>query len=169
MQIGHWASSPFCPNMQWQSLNFCLKPLPLEKYRQLFHLAWNSINVSVCKARDQNMCFRGAMTGVERNAKCHTSSRLSLKTEPFWNLPLLYFLECMHQVSWTEKMKVTSSTSQILSRYMHPGCGCRVYTLLCPAMDGCNLGPHQSGSVSALCGSVCGLGLGRGTVTQGLI
>lgn len=71
------------------------------------------------------------MTGVERNAKCHTSSRLSLKTEPFWNL--LYFLECMHQVGWTEKMKVTllsqCSRSLSLSPPMH-AVWC-LYTLLC--------------------------------------
>lgn len=67
MQIGHWASSPFCPNMQWQSLNSRLKPLPLEKkYRKLFHLVWKGINVSLRRARDQNMCLREAMTAFRK-------------------------------------------------------------------------------------------------------
>lgn len=71
------------------------------------------------------------MTEVEWNAKCHTSSRLSLKTEPFWNLLLLYFLECMHQVGWKEKDEGDSwNESNALSLCTLPG-GCRVYTLLC--------------------------------------
>lgn len=47
------------------------------------------------------------MTGVERNAKCHTSSRLSLKTEPFWNLPLLYFswMHASSRLNGKEKKK----------------------------------------------------------------
>lgn len=57
------------------------------------------------------------MTGVERNAKCHTSSRLSLKTEPFWNLPSALF-SWMHASSQLKnkkkkKTKVTPWRSQM--------------------------------------------------------
>lgn len=37
-----------------------------KKHRKLSHLAWKGINVALCKARDQNMCLREAMTALRK-------------------------------------------------------------------------------------------------------
>lgn len=123
MQIGHWASSPFCPNTQWQSLNSRLKPLPWKKKnRKLSHLAWKGINVSLRKARDQNMCLREAMTAFRKpwlglsgmlNA-IHPQGYL-WRQSPFGICLCFIFLNACIKSAERKKMKVTPRSSQMLS------------------------------------------------------
>lgn len=144
-----------------------------KKYGKLSYLAWRGSNISLCKAEDQNMCFREIMTAFRKpwprlsgmlNA-IHPQGYL-WRQSPFGICFCFIFLNACIKSAEKKKMKVTPGTSQTLSL-----CAPCLAVVGCTPCCVCNewLQFRKPAPSRSLCISVCELGLGRGTVSQGLI
>lgn len=110
---------------------------PKKKHRKLFHLAQKGINVSQRRARDQNMCFREAMTAFRKpwpglsemlNA-IHPQGYL-WRQSPFGICLCFIFLNaCIKSAERKRWRWLLERVKCFLS--VHAAGGCRVYTLLC--------------------------------------